>query len=46
MYIELTRMRISYVEITDIYGKAHVTVVQMILGLEITKSSYIENIIF
>jgi len=46
MHTKLNRMRILYVEIIYIYGKAHVTVVYVILRLEITKSSYIENVIF
>jgi hypothetical protein len=35
MYIELTRMRISYGKITYVYGKAHVIIVLVILILEI-----------
>lgn len=41
----LTRMRISYENITYVYENAQVTVVYMILRLEIIKSSYIKNII-
>jgi hypothetical protein len=37
-------MRISYREITYVYGKAHMTVVEVIFTLEITKLSYIENV--
>jgi len=44
MYTELTSMRIPYGEITYVYGKTHVTVVYVILRLEITKLSYIENV--
>jgi hypothetical protein len=40
MLTELTRVRISYEEITYIYGKIHVIVVQMILKPEIIKLSY------
>jgi hypothetical protein len=45
IYTELTHMRISYAKITYVYGKAHVTVVWVILRLEITKLSYIWNVI-
>ena len=45
MFIELTCIRILYVEITYIYEKTHVTIVYVILGLEITKSFYIKKII-
>ena len=45
MYIEQTCMRILYGEITYVHGKVHVTVVQVILRLEVTKLSYIENVI-
>jgi hypothetical protein len=45
MNTKLTRMRISYGEITYIYGKAHIMVVQVIIKLEINKLSYIENVI-
>ena len=38
-------MRISFEDITYIYGKAQMTVVYVILRLEIIKSSYIKNII-
>ena len=44
MYTELTLMRILYGEITYVYENAHVIVVYVILRLEITKLSYIENI--
>jgi hypothetical protein len=44
MYIELTRMKILYRDITYVYRKAHVTIVQVILRLEIIKLSYIENV--
>jgi hypothetical protein len=43
MYIEPIRMRIPYGKITYVYKKAHMMVVQVILGLKITKLSYIEN---
>jgi len=43
MHIKLTRMRISYGAITYVYGKAHMTIVYVILRIEITKLSYIEN---
>jgi hypothetical protein len=35
MYIELTRMRISYEKITYVYSKAQVMIVLVILILEI-----------
>jgi len=44
MYTELTRMRIQYGEITYIYGKAHVTVMKVIFRFNITKLSYIDNV--
>jgi hypothetical protein len=44
MYIELTRIRISYGQITYIHGKVHVTVVWMILIFEIIKLSHIKNV--
>jgi hypothetical protein len=44
MYTKLTRMRISYGEITYVYGKAHVTVVSVIFKLEIINSYYIKNV--
>jgi hypothetical protein len=37
-------MRILYGEITYVYGKAQVIIMQVIIRLEITKLSYIENI--
>jgi len=37
-------MRISYGKITYVYGKTHVTVVEVIFKLKITKSFYIENV--
>jgi hypothetical protein len=37
-------MRILYGEITYIYGKAQVIVMQVIIRFEITKLSYIENV--
>jgi hypothetical protein len=46
MYIELTRMRILYGDITCIYGKAHMTVMYVILKLNINKLSYIESVMF
>jgi hypothetical protein len=46
MCIVLTRKRISYREITYVYGKTHMIVIEMIIGLEITKLSYIESVIF
>ena len=45
MYTELTRMRISYKEITCAYGKTHVTVMYVIFRLEIIKLSYIKKIL-
>ena len=44
MYIELTCKRISYGVITHVYENACMMVVQVILRLEITKSSYIDNV--
>ena len=44
LYTELTHKIIQYGEITYVYGKTHVTVVYVILRLEITKLSYIENV--
>jgi len=41
MYTELTCMRILYRDITCVYGKTHMTIVQVILTLEITELSYI-----
>jgi hypothetical protein len=46
MCIVLTRKRISYREITYVYGKTHMIVIEMIIGLEITKLSYIGSVIF
>jgi hypothetical protein len=46
MYTKLTHMEIPYGEIICVYGKAHMIVMEMILKFEITKLSYIENIIF
>jgi hypothetical protein len=42
--IELTCKRISYEVITRVYGNACMMVVQVILRLEITKSSYIDTV--
>jgi len=39
-------MRILYEEITCVYGNAYVIIMQVILRLEITKLSYIENVMF
>jgi len=46
MYTELTRKRISYEEITYVYGKTLVNrdIVQVILRLEITKLFYIDSV--
>ena len=41
MLTGLTRMRISYEEITGVYGKTHMIVVQVILKLEIIMLSHI-----
>jgi hypothetical protein len=46
MYTELTHMKIPYGEIIYIYRKAHVIVMQVIFRLEITKLSYIGNVMF
>jgi len=46
MYSELTQIRISYGEIICVYGKAHMTVVLVVFRLEITKLSYIRNVMF
>jgi hypothetical protein len=46
MCTELTHMIIPYEEIIYVYEKTHVTVMQVILRLEITKSSYIEYVMF
>jgi hypothetical protein len=45
IYTELTFKRILYGEITYVYGKAHMIVVQVIIRLEVTKLSYIESVI-
>ena len=42
MYTKLTYMKTPYGDITCVYGKIHVTVMYMIIGLEITKLFYIE----
>jgi hypothetical protein len=39
-------MRIPYRETDCVYEKAHVMIVLVILKLEITKLSYIENVMF
>jgi hypothetical protein len=44
MYTELTYMRILYEEITYIYRKAHVIIVEVISRFNITKLSYIVNV--
>jgi hypothetical protein len=44
MYTELTHIRILDKEITYDYGKICMKIMQTILRLEITKLSYIENI--
>jgi hypothetical protein len=44
IYTELTYKRISYREVTYVYGKAHMIVVQVIIRLEVTKLSYIESV--
>jgi hypothetical protein len=44
MYTELTHIRILDKEITYDYGKTCMKIMQTILRLEITKLSYIENI--
>jgi uncharacterized membrane protein YkvI len=46
MYTKLTHMEIPYGEIIYIYRKAHVIVMQVIFRLEITKLSYIGNVMF
>jgi len=46
MYIELTRERIPYKKIIYIYEKTHVIVLKVIIGLEITKLSYIKMLSF
>jgi hypothetical protein len=45
IYTELIFKRILYGEITYVYGKAHMIVVQVIIRLEVTKLSYIESVI-
>jgi len=42
---ELTRMKITYKEITNVYKKVNVTVVKMVIWFDITKLSYIVNVI-
>jgi len=46
MYTKLTHMINPYGEITCVYEKAHMTVVQVIFRLDVTKLSYIESVIF
>jgi len=44
MYIEITRMKISYGEVNYVYEKAYVIIIQVILIFTITKLSYIKNV--
>jgi hypothetical protein len=45
IHTELTCIRISYGEITCVYGKVHMTVMWVIFILEITKLSYVKKIL-
>ena len=45
MYTNLTYIRILYGENIHVYGKTHMIVIDLIIRLEITKLSYIRNVI-
>jgi len=45
-YIELSHVMISYIEIIHICWKTHISIVQVIISLDITKLYYIKNTMF